>query len=135
MSIETLIDDFSFLESWEDRYKYLIELGNKLPNFSDEQKKEEWKISGCQSQVWIIPHFDNNKLYFEGDSDAIIVRGIIAIVLDIFKDKSAQEIFDIDVEEIFDKLGLREHITPNRRSGMLSMVDKMKYYASQKLKE
>ena len=117
------------------RYKYLIELGNKLPHFSDEQKKEEWKISGCQSQVWIIPHFDNNKLYFEGDSDAIIVRGIIAIVLDIFKDKSAQEIFDIDVEEIFDKLGLREHITPNRRSGMLSMVDKMKYYASQKLKE
>lgn len=135
MSIDTLIDDFSFLESWEDRYKYLIELGSKLPHFDEEKKKEEWKISGCQSQVWIIPHFDNNMLYFEGDSDAIIVRGIIAVVLEIFKDKSVQEIFDIDVEEIFDKLGLREHITPNRRSGMLSMVDKMKYYASQKLKE
>jgi cysteine desulfuration protein SufE len=78
---------------------------------------------------------DGKNIYFEGDSDAIIVRGIIAIVFEIFKDKSAQEILDIDVEEIFDKMGLREHITPNRRSGMLSMVDKIKYYAEQKLKE
>ena len=134
MSIETLIDDFSFLENWEDRYKYLIELGNQLPRFSDEQKKEEWKISGCQSQVWIIPHFDGANLYFEGDSDAIIVRGIIAVVLEIFKDKSAQEILDIDVEEIFDKLGLREHVSSNRRSGMLSMVDKIRFYAQSSLK-
>jgi cysteine desulfuration protein SufE len=135
MSIETLIEDFSFLESWEDRYKYLIELGSKLPHFSDDKKLDEWKIVGCQSQVWIIPHLEANPIYFEGDSDAIIVRGIIAVVFEIFKDKSAQEILDIDVEEIFDKMGLREHITPNRRSGMLSMVDKIKYYAEQKLKE
>ncbi len=134
MSIENLIDDFSFLESWEDKYKYLIELGNALPRFSDEQKVDEWKISGCQSQVWIIPHFDNNHFYFEGDSDAIIVRGIIAVVLEIFKDKSAQEILDIDVEEIFDKLGLREHVSSNRRSGMLSMVDKIRFYAQSSLK-
>lgn len=134
MSIESLIDDFSFLESWEDRYKYLIELGNKLPRFDDEQKQEEWKIHGCQSQVWIIPHFSERNVSFEGDSDAIIVRGIIAVVLEIFKDKSAQEILDIDVEEIFDMMGLREHITPNRRSGMLSMVDKIKHYAAQALK-
>lgn len=135
MSIETLIDDFSFLENWEDRYKYLIELGNQLTRLSDDKKLEEWKIAGCQSQVWIIPHIDGKNIYFEGDSDAIIVRGIIAVVFEIFKDKSAQEILDIDVEEIFDKMGLREHITPNRRSGMLSMVDKIKYYANQVLKE
>ena len=134
MSIESLIDDFSFLDGWEDRYKYLIELGGQLPRFSDEQKKAEWKVPGCQSQVWIIPHYSENGISFEGDSDAIIVRGIIAVVLEIFKDKSAQEILDIDVEEIFDKMGLREHITPNRRSGMLSMVDKIKYYAAQALK-
>ncbi len=134
MSIETLIDDFSFLENWEDRYKYLIELGNQLTRLSDDKKLEEWKIAGCQSQVWIIPHIDGKNIYFEGDSDAIIVRGIIAVVFEIFKDKSAQEILDIDVEEIFDKMGLREHITPNRRSGMLSMVDKIKYYANQVLK-
>ena len=131
MSIDDLIDDFSFLDNWEDRYKYLIELGNSLPRFSDEQKKDEWKVHGCQSQVWIIPTFSGNNVSFIGDSDAIIVRGIIAIVLEIFKDKTAQEILSIDVEKIFDKLGLREHITSNRRSGMLSMVDKIKYYASQ----
>ena len=134
MSIENLIDDFSFLESWEDKYKYLIELGNALPEFDETKKKDEWKISGCQSQVWIIPHFENKYISFEGDSDAIIVKGIIAIVLEIFKDKSAQEILDIDVEEIFDKLGLREHVSSNRRSGMLSMVDKIKYYAQSSLK-
>jgi cysteine desulfuration protein SufE len=134
MSIDTLIDDFSFLENWEDRYKYLIELGNQLQHLSNDQKIDEWKIAGCQSQVWIIPHIEKDRIYFEGDSDAIIVRGIIAIVFEIFKDKSAQEILDIDVEEIFDKMGLREHITPNRRSGMLSMVDKIKYYANEALK-
>ena len=118
MSIESLIEDFSFLDSWEDRYKYLIELGNKNPRFSDEQKSEQWKVQGCQSQVWIIPHFDDSGIWFEGDSDAIIVRGIIAVVL-----------------EIFNKMGLQEHITPNRRSGMLSMVDKIKYYAKQALRK
>ncbi len=131
MSIDDLIDDFSFLDNWEDKYKYLIELGNKLPRLEDDNKKDEWKVLGCQSQVWIIPTFSDNSVTFVGDSDAIIVRGIIAIVLEIFKDKTAQEILSIDVEKIFDKLGLREHITSNRRSGMLSMVDKIKYYASQ----
>jgi cysteine desulfuration protein SufE len=131
MSIDDLIDDFSFLENCEDKYKYLIELGNTLPRFTEEQKKEEWKVPGCQSQVWIIPSFNNNTVSFIGDSDAIIVRGIIAVVLEIFKDKTAQEILTIDVEKIFDKLGLREHITSNRRSGMLSMVDKIKHYAKQ----
>ena len=133
MSIESLIDDFSFLDDWEDRYKYLIELGSQLPHFNDTQKVDQWKISGCQSQVWIIPHFNQYTLSFQGDSDAIIVRGIIAVVLAIFNDKSAQEILDIDVEEIFDKMGLKEHITPNRRSGMLSMVDKIKFYAREAL--
>ena len=133
MSVEELIDNFLFLENWEDKYRYLIELGNQLPHLSEDEKQEQWKVPGCQSQVWIIPHFDNQKIYFSGDSDAIIVRGIIAVVLEIFKDKSAQEILDIDVEEIFDKMGLQEHITQNRRSGMLSMVDKIKYYTAQTL--
>ena len=131
MSIDDLIDDFSFLDNWEDKYKYLIELGNKLPRLDDDNKKDEWKVPGCQSQVWIIPTFSGNSVTFVGDSDAIIVRGIIAIVLEIFNDKNAQEILSIDVEKIFDKLGLREHITSNRRSGMLSMVDKIKHYAKQ----
>ena len=134
MSIDELFDNFSFLDSWEDKYKYLIELGNQLPHLPEEKKIEKWKVPGCQSQVWIIPHYETSFIYFEGDSDAIIVRGIIAVVLEIFKDKSAQNILDIDVEEIFDRIGLREHITSNRRSGMLSMVDKIKFYASQALR-
>lgn len=133
MTIDELTENFSFLDSWEDRYKYLIELGNALNRLSEEEKIDQWKVPGCQSQVWIIPHYNNGTLYFTGDSDAIIVRGIIAIVLEIFKDKTAQEILDIDVEKIFDKMGLKEHITPNRRSGMLSTVDKIKYYAAQAL--
>ena len=133
MTADELIDNFSFIDSWEDRYKYLIELGNQLPHLPDEKKTDEWRVPGCQSQVWIVPHSENTSIWFEGDSDAIIVRGIIAIVLVIFKDKPAQEILDVDVEEIFDKMGLREHITPNRRSGMLSMVDKIKYYAAQSI--
>jgi len=135
MDIEELIDNFSFLDSWEDKYKYLIELGNQLPHLPDELKTDVWKIPGCQSQVWIIPHYETNLISFEGDSDAIIVRGIIAVVLTIFKDKSAQNILDIDVEEIFGNMGLKEHITPNRRNGMLSMVDKIKYYAAQSLRK
>lgn len=133
MTIDELIENFSFLDVWEDRYKYLIELGNGLTRLNEQEKMDQWKVPGCQSQVWIIPHYDHDKLYFSGDSDAIIVRGIIAIVLEIFKDKTAQEILSIDVEKIFDRMGLREHITPNRRSGMLSMVDKIKYYAAQAL--
>jgi cysteine desulfuration protein SufE len=133
MQIDELIENFSFLDCWEDKYKYLIELGNALPHLPDDKKIDEWKVPGCQSQVWIIPHCDNSCISFEGDSDAIIVRGIISIVLTIFKDKPAQEILSIDVDEIFDKLGLKEHITSNRRSGMLSMVDKIKYYAAQTL--
>lgn len=133
MTTDELIDNFSFIDSWEDRYKYLIELGNQLPHLPDEKKTDEWKVPGCQSQVWIVPHFENASVWFEGDSDAIIVRGIIAVVLVIFKDKPAQEILDVDVEEIFDRMGLREHITPNRRSGMLSMVDKIRYYAAQSI--
>ena len=131
MQIDELIENFSFLDCWEDKYKYLIELGNSLPHLADDKKIDKWKVPGCQSQVWIIPHYDNACISFEGDSDAIIVRGIIAVVLIIFKDKPVQEILDIDVDKIFDKLGLREHITSNRRSGMLSMVDKIKYYAAQ----
>ena len=135
MDIDELVENFSFFDSWEDKYKYLIDLGNELPHFSPEKQIDTWKIDGCQSQVWIIPHFNGNKLNFEGDSDAIIVRGIIAVVLMIFKDKSAQDILDIDVEKIFANMGLEENITPNRRSGMLSMVEKIKYYAAQAIKD
>ncbi len=135
MNTEELIENFTYLDDWEDKYKYLIELGHGLPSISDEQRIDKWKVDGCQSQVWIIPNKIGESIEFYGDSDAIIVKGIIQIVLIILKDKSVQEILEVDVEKIFDTIGLREHISSNRRNGMLSMIDKIKFYASLNIKE
>ena len=92
-------------------------------------KTDEWKVKGCQSQVWLVPTFAPNSIHFCGDSDAILVKGIIAIVLMIYNDKSAEEIKSIDVAKIFAKLGLEENLTPSRRNGMMSMVEKIRQYA------
>lgn len=128
-NIEQLIENFSTLEDWEDKYQYLIDLGEKLPPLSDEYKNDHWKVSGCQSQVWLVPHYDGKNISFQGDSDAIMVKGIIVILLAIYQNKSAQEIKEIEVEKIFAKLGLGEHLSPSRRNGMMSMVDKIRFYA------
>lgn len=130
MNIEELIDNFEFLDSWEDKYSYIIELGKHIEPLDDQYRTEEWKVRGCQSQVWLEPVIIDNKLHFKGDSDAIIVKGLIAIVLIIYSDKTAQEIKAIEVEEIFAKLGLQEHLSPSRRNGLFSLVEKIKYYAT-----
>ena len=129
MDIKELIDNFEFLESWEEKYSYIIELGSHLDPIDEAYRTEEWKVRGCQSQVWLEPKFENGKLIFKGDSDAFIVKGLIAIVLMIYSNKSAQEIKEIEVEEIFAKLGLQEHLSPSRRNGLFSMVEKIKEYA------
>jgi cysteine desulfuration protein SufE len=127
--IETLIENFELLDDWEDKYQYLIDLGEKLPPLEDRYKTDQWKISGCQSQVWLVPEKDGDFLSFRGDSDAIMVRGIIAVLTEIYKHKSANEIKAIEVEKIFAKLGLGDHLSPSRRNGMMSMVDKIRLYA------
>lgn len=127
--IADLIENFSMLDDWEDKYQYLIDLGEKLPPLDEKYKTDEWKVSGCQSQVWLVPEQQNGILTFKGDSDAIMVKGIIAVILAIFRNKSAQEIKKIEVDKIFAKLGLQEHLSLSRRNGMMSMVDKIKYYA------
>ncbi|MBP5353476.1 MAG: SufE family protein [Alphaproteobacteria bacterium] len=129
MDIEELIDNFSFFESWEEKYQYVIDLGRQLEPMPDAFKTDEWKVKGCQSQVWLTPSFHNGVIHFVGDSDAILVKGIIAIVLMIYNDKSAEEIKTIDVAKIFAKLGLEENLTPSRRNGMMSMVCKIREYA------
>lgn len=133
MTLEELIDNFSYLDNWEDRYSYLIDLGNELENLPEEYKTPEWKVQGCQSQVWLVPQFQNGKLHFLGDSDAILVRGLISIVLTIYNDKSPSEIKNIAIEEIFAKLGLEENLSPSRRNGLMSMVSKIKFYAEQSM--
>lgn len=129
MDIEDLIDNFEFLESWEDKYRYIIELGEKLTPLPEQFHSEEWKVQGCQSQVWLLPQKQNGLLYFTGDSDAMIVKGLIAIVLIIYNNKSPSEIKAVEVEDIFAKLGLSEHLSPSRRNGLLAMTNKIKYYA------
>lgn len=133
MTLEELIENFSYLDNWEDRYSYLIDLGNNLENLPEEYKTPEWKVQGCQSQVWLIPQFQDGKIHFLGDSDAILVRGLISIVLIIYNDKSPSEIKSIAIEDIFAKLGLEENLSPSRRNGLMSMVSKIKFYAEQSM--
>lgn len=129
MDLEELIDNFAFLDGWEEKYQYVIDLGRHLEPLEEKYKTDEWKVKGCQSQVWLVPQFEGNKLHFKGDSDAILVKGIIAIVLMIYNDKSAEEIKTVDVAKIFATLGLEENLTPSRRNGMMSMVAKIREYA------
>lgn len=128
--INTLIENFSMLDDWEEKYQYLIELGEHLPPLDEKYKTDEFKVSGCQSQVWLVPVYQNDSLSFYADSDAIMVKGIISVLLSVYANKSVKEIKEIEVEEIFAKLGLGEHLTPSRRNGMMSMVDKIRFYAN-----
>lgn len=130
MTVEELIDNFSFLDGWEEKYQYVIDLGHKLEPLDEKFKTDDWKVKGCQSQVWLVPQIQNGVFHFKGNSDAILVKGIISIVLLIYNDKTADEIKNIDVTKIFVKLGLEENLTPSRRNGMLSMVEKIKQYAA-----
>lgn len=129
MNIEELTENFELLEDWEDKYRYIIDLGEKLPPLDEKFKTEEWKVRGCTSQVWLVPEIKDGIISFRGDSDAAIVKGIVSIVLMIFSNKSAQAIKEIAVENIFAKLGLEEHLSPSRRNGLVSMVEKIRFYA------
>ena len=135
MDINELSENFELLDNWEDKYRYLIDLGEKLPPFDEKYRTEDWKVSGCQSQVWLVPAFSGNgadaRINFSGDSDAAIVRGLIAVVLTIFNGKSRQEILSLDVASLFGRLGLEEHLSPSRRNGLGAMVDKIRFYAAQ----
>lgn len=129
MDLNELIENFEFFDSWEEKYQYVIDLGRNLEKLPEEYKTDDWKVQGCQSQVWLVPEVNNGVFHFKGDSDAILVKGIIAVVFLIYNDKSAEEIKSIEVFKIFAKLGLEENLTPSRRNGMMSMVQKIRQYA------
>lgn len=129
MQIEELIENFELLEDWEDKYRYIIDLGSNLAPLDEKFKTEEWKVRGCQSQVWLVPEKKDGVLSFKGDSDAIIVKGLISVVLTIFNGKSPAEISVLEIDDIFSRLGLEEHLSPSRRNGLVSMVEKIKLYA------
>lgn len=134
MDIDELSENFELLDNWEDKYRYLIDLGEKLPPFAEQHRTEEWKVSGCQSQVWLVPSVaekdGESRLTFAGDSDAAIVRGLIAVVLMLFSGKSREEILSLDVPAVFARLGLSDHLSPSRRNGLGAMVEKIRFYAS-----
>jgi cysteine desulfuration protein SufE len=129
--IDEIIDNFALLDEWDDRYRYVIELGRTLPPLAEAEHNETNKVRGCTSQVWLVTHVEPDGaggpvLSFEGDSDAHIVRGLVAILFAVYSGKSAREILDTDAIAIFDKLGLRENLTPQRSNGLRSMVERIR---------
>jgi cysteine desulfuration protein SufE len=128
--IDEIIDNFELLDEWDDRYRYIIELGRALPALPDEARIEANKVRGCASQVWVTTQTQPNGadgpvLAFDGDSDAHIVRGLIAILFALYSGQPARAIVTTDAEALFEKLGLREHLTPQRSNGFRAMVDRI----------
>lgn len=132
MNIQEIVDNFGLFDDWEERYRYLIDLGGRLPAMPEALKTEESKVKGCLSQVWMVLGWDENKrLTLLADSDAQIVKGLIAVLLALFRGKTADEISAINVEKIFADLGLDQHISPNRRNGFYAMVERIRAFTEQ----
>ncbi len=131
MTIEDITDNFALLDDWDDRYRYVIELGRTLAPLPEAQRIQANKVQGCASQVWLATAVEANgaggpTLTFVGDSDAHIVRGLIAILFALYSGKAAREILSTDAVALFDRLGLREHLTPQRSNGFRSMVERIR---------
>jgi len=136
MTADELIENFDLLGDWEERYAYLIDLGRQLPQMPDEAHNDANKVRGCMSQVWLTSRVEPGsppKLFFLGDSDAHIVKGLIALLLELNSGRSAQEILDNDLDAIFKRLGLDNHITVNRRNGFYAMVERIRAMAQAQL--
>lgn len=125
-TFEDIRENLSFLDDWEDRYRYIIELGQALPALSPEQKTEASRVHGCVSQVWLTTAGDASRLTFQGESDAMIVRGLVAVLIALYSGRPAAEIAETDAIAVFDELGLREHLTTQRSNGLVAMVNRMR---------
>ena len=125
---EEIVDEFSMFDDWMERYEYIIELGKKLPLIKEEFKTDNNLIKGCQSKVWLQGEQNDDKIVFTADSDAILTKGIIAILIRTFSNQSAADILDADMDFI-DLIGLKEHLSPTRANGLVSMIKNIKMYA------
>lgn len=125
---EEIIEEFSVFDEWLDKYDYLIELSNSLPPIAAEHRTEEYAIKGCQSRVWVDAREEDQKVFFSADSDAIITKGIIALLIRVMNGRRAQEIVDMDLYFI-DAIGLGENLSPTRSNGLVAMIKQMKMYA------
>ena len=122
-----IIEDFSMYDDWNDKYEYLIEFGKSLPIMEEQYKTEDNRIHGCQSKVWLQPEIKDDKLFFHADSDAIITKGIVGLLVKVLSGHTPKEIADSDLYFI-NKIGLQEHLSPTRANGLVSMIKKMKTY-------
>ncbi|MEJ1221581.1 SufE family protein [Sediminicola sp. 1XM1-17] len=125
---EQIVDEFSMFDDWMQRYEYMIELGKSLPMIEEQYKTEDNIIKGCQSKVWVHAELQDDKLVFTADSDAIITKGIIAILIRVFSNQKPKDIMEADTQFI-DEIGLKEHLSPTRANGLVSMIKQLKMYA------
>lgn len=132
MTIEAIqnqiIEEFSLFEDWMQRYEYMIELGKSLPLIAEQYKTDNYLIKGCQSQVWLHADYQEGKVYFTADSDAIITKGIVALLVRVYSGYTPEEILAAKTDFI-DQIGLKEHLSPTRANGLVSMLEQMKRYA------
>lgn len=125
---QEIIEEFAMFDDWMGRYEYLIELGKSLPLIDEQYKTDDNIIKGCQSQVWLHAEMDGNSVIYTADSDAILTKGLIALVIRVLNGQEADEIVQADMSFV-DEIGLKEHLSPTRANGLLSMIKQMKFYA------
>lgn len=121
-------DEFSVYEDWMDKYSYLIELGNELPDLDPKMKNDTYLIKGCQSRVWLVPEFKDGKIYFEGESDAVIVKGLVKLLLRVVSGHTPDDILNTELHFV-DDIGLKQHLSPTRSNGLVAMIKQIKLYA------
>lgn len=125
-----IVEEFAMFDEWLDKYEYLIDLGKNLPIIPEESKSDDKLIKGCQSRVWLDSKFEDGKLFFQADSDAIITKGIIALLIRVYNGRKPQEIIDSDFSFI-EKIGLKDNLSPTRANGLVSMIQQIKLFANE----
>ncbi len=132
MDSAEIVESFDFFDDWEDKYRFIIDLGKSLPHFAESEKTEEFIVRGCQSQVWLTADFDSvsNKVSLKIDSDAHIVRGLIAIVLSVYDNRTPAEILEFDIEALFEELALLKHLSATRGNGLRAMIGRIRDLAA-----
>ncbi len=125
---DELIDDFAFYQDWMEKYEYIIQLGKELPLIDEANRQDQYIIKGCQSKVWLFPEIKGDKLYFTADSDAVITKGLVSLMVKVLSGHTPKEIAETELYFI-EQIGLKEHLSPTRANGLLAMVKQMKLYA------
>jgi cysteine desulfuration protein SufE len=131
LDLNELTENFALFDDWEERYRYLIDLGRNIPSMDDSLKTDATLVRGCTSRVWLVPEVKDGRLYFQADSDAHIVRGLIALLYAAYQGQKLEEIRALDIESVFTDIGMSQHLSPSRRNGFFSMVERLRLVAGQ----